>query len=412
MTLRSRIHLILLLALLAVACGEAGEDAQTPAQDTVSGEGATVTQEPFGTTPQGEAVTLFTLTNSSGIEVRAMSYGGIILSLKVPDRDGVLGDVVLGYDRLAGYLEETPYFGAIIGRYGNRIGEGRFELEGTGYELAVNNGANHLHGGLVGFDKVVWDAEPFQNEKGVGIIFSRTSPDGEEGYPGTLTVQVTYTLTDANGLIFDYLATTDAPTPVNLTQHSYFNLAGQGSGDVLGHRLIINSDRYTPVDEGLIPTGEIATVVGTPFDFRELRELGDGIGEDHPQLLFGGGYDHNFVLGGGGSGWASSVPEALSGLTPAVRVVEPTTGRIMEVYTTEPGLQFYSGNFLDGTITGKDGTAYEYRNGFCLETQHFPDSPNQAGFPSTILRPGEEYRSRTVYLFSVAEPFQGATDEG
>jgi len=402
MTLRPRTHSALLLTLLAAGCGGTGGDARPQAEDTVSGEGATVTQEPFGTTPQGEAVTLFTLTNAQGVEVRAMTYGGIILSLKVPDRDGTLGDVVLGYDDLRGYLEETPYFGAIIGRYGNRIGEGRFELEGTTYELAVNNGANHLHGGLVGFDKVVWDAEGFKNEDGVGIIFSRTSPDGEEGYPGRLSAEVTYTLTDGNELIFDYLATTDAPTPVNLTQHSYFNLAGHGSGDVLGHRLIINADRFTPVDEGLIPTGELATVLGTPFDFRELRELGEGIGEDHPQILFGGGYDHNFVLGGGGSGWASSVPEELSGLTAAVRVVEPTTGRVMEVFTTEPGVQVYSGNFLDGTITGKAGTAYEYRNGFCLETQHFPDSPNQPGFPSTILRHGEEYRSRTVYRFSLA----------
>lgn len=348
---------------------------------------------PFDTTPDGEAVSLVTLVNVHGMEVRAMSYGGIILSLKVPDRDGTLGDVALGYDHLAGYLAETPYFGAIIGRYGNRIGGARFDLDGESYVLEANNGPNHLHGGLAGFDKVVWDAEPFENEEGVGVVFSRTSPDGEEGYPGNLSAEVTYTLTDGNELIFDYLATTDAATPVNLTQHTYFNLAGHGGGDVLGHRLTIDASRYTPVDGGLIPTGEMAPVEGTPFDFRSPHLVGERIGVDHPQITFGGGYDHNWVLDREGV--------AEGALAPAVRVEEPASGRIMEVFTTEPGLQFYSGNFLDGSITGKDGAVYRFRNGFCLETQHYPDSPNQASFPSTILRPGEEYRSRTVYRFSV-----------
>ena len=348
---------------------------------------------PFDTTPDGEAVSLVTLVNAHGMEVRAMSYGGIILSLKVPDRDGTLGDVALGYDHLAGYLAETPYFGAIIGRYGNRIGGARFDLDGESYVLAANNGPNHLHGGLAGFDKAIWDAEPFQSQEGVGVVFSRTSPDGEEGYPGNLSVAVTYTLTDGNELIFDYLATTDAATPVNLTQHTYFNLAGHGSGDVLGHRLTIHASRYTPVDGGLIPTGETAPVEGTPFDFRSPHLVGERIAADHPQITFGGGYDHNWVLDREGV--------AEGALAPAVRVEEPASGRIMEVFTTEPGLQFYSGNFLDGGITGKAGAVYRFRNGFCLETQHYPDSPNQPSFPSTILRPGEEYRSRTVYRFSV-----------
>jgi len=374
---------------LVAACG-GGSDAPA-AQQSPSGGGATVTRGPFGTTPQGETVSLFTLTNAGGMEVRAMTYGGIILSLKVPDRDGALGDLVLGYDDLDGYLEETPYFGAIIGRYGNRIGGARFVLDGRTYSLAANDGPNHLHGGLVGFDKVVWNAESFQNDEGVGVVFSRTSPDGEEGYPGNLSVQVTYTLTDDNELIFYYQATTDAPTPVNLTQHTYFNLAGQGSGDVLDQRLVIHASRYTPVDEGLIPTGELAPVEGTPFDFRTPHAIGERIDADDPQIARGGGYDHNWVLD------RQEVGEG--GLALAVRVEEPTTGRVMEVYTTEPGVQFYSGNFLDGSLTGKGGAVYNHRNGFCLETQHFPDSPNQPGFPSALLRPGEEYRSRTVYRF-------------
>jgi len=350
-----------------------------------------VASEPFGQLSDDTEVELYTLTNANGLEVRAMSYGGIILSLKVPDRDGALGDVALGYDELDGYLGETPYFGAIIGRYGNRIGAAAFELDGATFALAANNGPNHLHGGSVGFDKVVWDAESFRNEEGVGVVFSRTSPDGEEGYPGKLDVRVTYTLTDDDELIFDYLATTDSATPVNLTQHTYFNLAGDGSGDILGHRLTLNAPHYTPVDEGLIPTGELAPVEGTPFDFSAAQEIGERIEADHPQIAYGGGYDHNWVLDREGLGEGE--------LVLSVRVEEPTTGRVMEVYTTEPGIQFYSGNFLDGSLTGKTGAVYERRFGFCLETQHFPDSPNQPAFPSTILRPGEEYRSRTVYAF-------------
>jgi aldose 1-epimerase len=350
-----------------------------------------VGKQPFGATPDGVPVDVYTLTNAGGVEVRAISYGGIILSLRVPDRDGKLGDVVLGCDTLDGYLEDSSYLGAIIGRYGNRIAGGRFTLDGQGYSLAVNNGPNALHGGLVGFDKVVWRAESFHNDEGVGVVFSYTSPDGDEGYPGTLEVRVTYTLTDANQLIFDYHAVTDRATPVNLTQHSYFNLAGDGAGDILGHELMLNASHFTPIDSTLIPTGEIRSVAGTPFDFRTPSAIGARIDADDEQIRFGGGYDHNFVL------------ERDESESPALaaRVYEPTSGRVMEVFTTEPGVQFYSGNFLDGTITGKDGQLYRHRSGFCLETQHYPDSPNRPEFPSTILRPGQEYRSRTVYAFSV-----------
>ncbi len=350
---------------------------------------ADVTRAHFGVTQQGEAVDVITLTNARGLELRAITYGGIIVSLRTPDRHGNLADVVLGYDDLDGYLGDSPYFGAIVGRYGNRIANGRFALDGEAYQLATNNEPNHLHGGLRGFDKVVWSAELLESDDGVGVIFTHVSADGDEGYPGTLSVQVTYTLTDQNELILDYFATTDKATPINLTQHTYLNLAGNGSGDVLGHQLRINAENFTPVDETLIPTGELASVNGTPFDFTTSTPIGARIEQDDEQLTRGGGYDHNFVL---------DRPE--TGLHHAARVAEPTTGRVLDVYTTEPGLQFYSGNFLDGSITGKSGGVYRHRYGFCLETQHFPDSPNRPNFPSTILRPEEEYRSRTIFVFS------------
>jgi len=347
--------------------------------------------EPFGSTPDGQAVELFTLTNPQGLEIKAITYGGIIISLKTPDAVGQFADIVLGYDNLQDYIDASPYFGAIIGRYGNRIGGAQFELNGESYALAANDGPNHLHGGVMGFDKVVWEGKPFESDSGVGVVFSYTSPDGEEGYPGTLQVQVTYTLTRSDELIVDYMATTDQPTPVNLTQHSYFNLAGDGAGDILDHELMIAADQITPVDATLIPTGEQDPVEGTPFDFRTPHRIGERISANDPQIEFGGGYDHNFVLNG-----------TLAGdLTLAARVSEPTTGRTLEIETTEPAIQFYSGNFLDGSITGKGGAVYEFRTGFCLETQHSPDSPNKPGFPSTILRPGEEYRSRTVFRFGV-----------
>ena len=331
-----------------------------------------------------------TLRNAHGVAIAAIPYGGIITSLEVPGRDGRPGDIVLGFDRPERYEQDHPFFGAIVGRYGNRIAKGRFELDGQTYTLATNNGPNHLHGGVKGFDKVVWNVEEMKGADGPSLVFTRRSSDGEEGYPGNVDVRVTYTLTDRNELIVDYHATADKPTPVNLTQHSYFNLAG--AGDVLGHELTIHADRYTPVDETLIPTGELAPVDGTPFDFRKPTAIGARIDAGHPQLVNGKGYDHNFVLNRAGDG-----------LQPAARVVEPSSGRTLEIATTEPGLQFYSGNFLDGTITGKDGRVYAHRTGFCLETQHFPDSPNQPGFPSTILRPGQEYRSRTVFTFGVVK---------
>ena len=343
----------------------------------------------FGTLPDGTALELFTLKNASGMEVSVTNYGGIITSLKVADRSGKIDDVTLGYESIDGYLKSSPYFGAIIGRYGNRIGKAQFELDGKTYKLPANDGPNTLHGGVKGFDKVVWQAEPFEREGERGIVFTYVSPDGEEGFPGTLTSRVTYTLTDKNELAFDYHATTDKPTVVNLTQHAYFNLAGDGSGDILGHELTINADRYTPVNATLIPTGEIAKLEGTPLDFRTKTPIGARIDAANEQLKRAGGYDHNYVLNKQGEG-----------LTLAARVEEPKTGRVMEVHSTEPGIQFYSGNFLDGSITGKQGHVYNKRNGFCLETQHYPDSPNQPSFPTTTLKPGEEYQSRTVYTFS------------
>jgi len=349
----------------------------------------TVTRTPTQIDVDGKRIEVFTLTNAAGVEVTAMTYGAIILSWKTPDRTGKSTDIVLGFEDPARYLKgDSPYFGAIVGRYGNRIGGARFVLDGKPYALAANDGPNHLHGGKRGFDKVIWDGEPVKDSRGVSVAFTRTSPDGEEGYPGALTMRVTYTLTPKNELIVDYLATTDKPTVVNLTQHSYFNLAGDG--DILGHELRINADRYTPVDKTLIPTGELAPVEGTPFDFRKPMRIGARVASEHPQMQFGRGYDHNWVLARAGAG-----------LSVAAELYEPSSGRSLQVSTTEPGLQFYSGNFLDGTLTGKGNRVYKHRNGLCLETQHFPDSPNKASFPTTILRPGEKYRTQTVFVTGV-----------
>jgi aldose 1-epimerase len=344
--------------------------------------------KPFGQTPEGQKVELYTLTNSHGLKAKIMTYGAIVTSLQVPDRQGKIDDIVLGYNNLTDYLANNPYFGAIVGRYGNRIGKGKFTLDGVQYSLATNNGENHLHGGLKGFDKVLWKAEPVKQRDGVGVKLMYLSKDAEEGYPGNLNCTVTYTLTERNEVKIEYLATTDKPTVVNLTHHSYFNLTGC-QRDILGHELMLNADRFTPVDAGLIPTGELRPVKGTVMDFTRATPIGTRIDSDYEQLKFGGGYDHNWVLNRTGPG-----------LILAARVYEPTTGRVLEVLTTEPGIQFYSGNFLDGTITGKGGIVYKHRYGFCLETQHYPDSPNKPNFPSTVLRPGEKYETTTIYRFS------------
>jgi aldose 1-epimerase len=349
----------------------------------------TVTKASFGKTADGQQVDIYTLTNSKGVEARIITYGGAVVSLKVPDKHGKLGDVVLGYDSIGDYEQHKSYFGALIGRYGNRIAKGKFTLDGKEYTLAVNNGENHLHGGLKGFNRVIWAARPFTDASGANLELTYLSKDGEEGYPGNLNVNVVYTLTDKNELKVVYSAKTDKTTIVNLTNHAYFNLAGAGSGDILSHVLTLNADRFTPTDQGSIPTGELRSVKGTPFDFTKPTAIGARINQDDEQLKFGSGYDHNWVLNKNGK-----EPSL------AATVYEPTSGRVMEVYTTEPGVQFYTGNYLDGAIKGKNGQDYPRRTGFCLETQHFPDSPNKPNFPSTVLKPGQKYSQTTIYRFS------------
>ncbi|HWE41887.1 MAG TPA: aldose epimerase family protein [Gemmatimonadaceae bacterium] len=346
-----------------------------------------IDRDKFGTLPDGRVIDLITLRNRAGITLRVITFGGIIVSLSTPDRAGDFDDIVLGFDTLAGYLGESPYFGAIIGRVGNRIANGRFVLDAVEYHLATNNGPNHLHGGIRGFDKVVWEARTFERDDAAGVVLTYTSPDGEEGYPGRLDAAVTYTLNDRGELVVDYSATTDAPTVVNLTQHSYFNLGHAGS-DVLAHELTIDADAIVAVDATLIPTGALMPVQGTPFDFRVATPIGARIDADHPQLQLAGGYDHTYVLGA-----QTRTPRR------AAFVRAPSSGRTLEVETTEPGVQLYTGNFLDGSIRGEGGVAYPHRGGFCLETQHFPDAPNQPAFPSIVLRPGDRYESRTIFRF-------------
>src|SRR5256885_6984859 len=379
MKLRRRLLILLLLTIMAF-----------PLTFEAKGQ-AKVTKESFGKTSDGQGVDIYTLTNRHGVEAKITNYGGIVTSLKVPDRNGKLDDVVLGFDNLDAYVKRNPYFGAIIGRYGNRIAKGHFTLNGVEYKLAVNNGENHLHGGIKGFDKIVWNARVLKVPNAAVLELTYLSKDGEEGYPGNLSVKVIYTLTNANELKIEYLGTTDKDTVVNLTSHSYFNLAGQGNGDILNHQLLINARRFTPTDAGSIPTGELKRIKGTPFDFTSAFRIGDRINDDDQQLKFGKGYDHNFVLNG-----------RMGTLRQAAVVYEPTSGRSMEIWTTEPGIQFYTGNFLDGTLTGKDGKVYQQRYGFCLETQHFPDSPNHRSFPTTVLRRGQRYHTITIHKFKTS----------
>lgn len=347
-------------------------------------------KKPFGTTADGKAVDVYTLTNSNGSEARIITYGGTVVSLKVPDKSGKFGDVVLGYDSVVDYEKHTSFFGALIGRYGNRIAKGKFKIGANEYTLATNNGENHLHGGVKGYDRVVWAGRAFVNASGANLELTYLSKNGEEGYPGNLTIKVIYTVTEMNELRVVYAATTDKATVVNLTHHSYFNLAGAGNGTILDHELMINADAFLPTDAGSIPTGEIRSVSGRIFDFRKPTAIGARINMADQQLEFGKGYDHNWVLNKKGKV-----------LTLAASVYENTSGRVMKVLTTEPGLQFYSGNFLDGAIKGKGGQDYPYRSGFCLEAQHYPDSPNQPKFPSTLLKPGQKYSQTTIYAFSV-----------
>jgi len=344
----------------------------------------------FGKTTEGQNVDIYTLTNRNGMETRIISYGGIVVSLKVPDRNGKLDDVVLGFNDLESYLKADPYFGAIIGRYGNRIAKGRFTLDGVEYKLALNNGENHLHGGIKGFDKVVWDAKGIGTPAGPALVLTYLSKDGEEGYPGNLNVRVVYTLTNNNELKINYSASTDKDTVTNLTHHSYFNLAGEGKGDILNHQLVLRANSFTPTDAGSIPTGELRSVKGTPFSFLTAMAIGERINLPDQQLQLGNGYDHNWVVNG-----------RPGTLRQAATVFEPTTGRVLEVWTTEPGVQFYTGNYLNGTLTGKSGKVYQRRSGFCLETQHYPDSPNKPSFPTTTLKKGATYQSTTIYRFSV-----------
>lgn len=353
----------------------------------------------YGHTNDGEAIDLFTLSNGRGIEVEILNFGGIVRAIRVPDREGRIDDVVLGFDSLDGYLGQHPYFGAIIGRFGNRIAGGRFQLGGQDYVLACNDGAHHLHGGVRGFDRVCWSAETLLTEAGPSLVFRHTSPDGDEGYPGTLACEVQYSLTTAGEFRIDYAATTDEATVLNLTHHSYFNLTGRRDADILSHEIRVFADEFLPVALGLIPTGERRSVIGTPFDLRESVAVRERMSGEDPQLTMGRGYDHNFIL----RGWTPGSSTLLA----AARVTEPLSGRVLEVHTTEPGLQVYAGGALDGTLAGKGGGPYRRHAGLCLETQHFPDSPNHPEFPSVRLDPGSTYRSATVYRFSTTPSAAG-----
>ncbi len=382
-----KLFLLFLPVLLLWACDNTTETTKSNDETMKENTGFTISKSAFGETTDGSA-DLYTLKNKNGVEISITNYGGIVVSILAPDKNGKFGDIVLGFDNVEDYVKDTPYFGAIVGRYGNRIALGKFSIDGTEYTLAKNNGVNALHGGLKGFDKVLWNAKEVVTKNSVGLELTYLSKDMEEGYPGNLNVKVVYTLNNENELSCDYTATTDKKTHCNLTNHSYFNLAL--GGDILSHELMIKADNITPVGETLIPTGKFMPVEGTPFDFRKSSAIGSRIGEDHIQLKYGLGYDHNFVINREGKD-----------LEFIAKVHEPASGRVLEVLTTEPGVQFYCGNFLDGSLTGKDNKVYKHRTGFCLETQHFPDSPNQPNFPSTLLEPDQTYKTTTVYRFSV-----------
>lgn len=379
----------LMLVLFMTQCNNKTNPETSEMRDTVQTKKKPVAIVPFGKMNDGTAVSQYTITNETGMSMSVTNYGGIITNLKVPDRTGIFEDVVLGYDSLSGYLKSNPYFGALIGRYGNRIAKGKFSLDGQVYTLATNNGQNNLHGGPNGFDTRFWNIEEHPVSDGAALKLTYTSKDMEEGFPGNLAVEVIYQLTNKNELKINYRATTDKKTIVNLTQHSYFNLSGDTKTDILSHELMLSADQFVPVDKTLIPTGELKDVSGTPFDFKAPAVIGSGIDKKDQQLTYGGGYDHCWVLNTQGN--MQKV---------AATLYEPKSGRVMSVYTTEPGIQFYSGNFLDGSITGKYGVVYKFRYGLCLETEHFPDSPNQNQFPSVVLNPGEVYTTQTTYAFS------------
>jgi aldose 1-epimerase len=385
------LHLILLFcSLFFVACQQKQqESSDTQSMDSLEVPQATISRAPFGKLQNGTEVSLYTLSNIMGTKMTVTNYGGIIVSIVTEDKDGNFEDVVLGFDSLSQYEKSNPFFGCIVGRYGNRIAKGKFKLDDQTYNLAINNDPNHLHGGLKGFDKVVWDAEDSSGPEGAVLKLKYTSKDMEEGYPGNLATEVTYTLTNDNELKIDYKATTDKKTVVNLTNHSYFNLSGNTKSDILGHELMIAASKFLPVDKTLIPTGQLQDVKGTPFDFTKPFTVGARIDDNHPQLKNAGGYDHCWVF------------DKLSIASPAATVYDSASGRFMEMFTTEPGVQFYSGNFLTGSLTGKFDTVYKKRMGLCLETQHYPDSPNRPSFPTTVLNPGDVYKSQTIYKFSV-----------
>jgi aldose 1-epimerase len=378
------------IGVVTLLAGGAGIGAGTT---SYAGDRATITRQAWGRTTAGVAVDRYTLS-ANGMRVRILTYGGILQSIETPDRRGRSANVTLGFDNLRDYETKSPYFGCITGRYANRIAKGQFTLDGVQYRLPINNDPNSLHGGTVGFDKHVWQATPMTTKDGVELRLRFTSPDGDQGYPGELTATVTYTLTDDRAIRMDYLATTSKPTVVNLTNHAYFNLAGEGSGTIDGHQLMLNASRYTPVDSTLIPTGAIDPVAGTPMDFRRATAIGARNRDGFPQLVIGRGYDHNWAL--------DRRDDTYTRLELAARATDPGSGRQLTVLTTEPGIQFYGGNFLDGTLVGTSGRVYRQGDGFALETQHYPDSPNHANFPSTVLRPGQTYRTTTIYQFGVA----------